>query len=48
MRAEDLKDFDAAVDYYLKATKVDPHNANFQIKLTRRDSKPASSTCIRA
>jgi len=35
MRAEDLKDFDAAVDYYLKATKVDPHNANFQIKLNQ-------------
>jgi general secretion pathway protein D len=35
MHAEDLKDFDAAVDYYLKATKVDPHNANFQIKLNQ-------------
>ena len=35
MRAEDLKDFDAAVDYYLKATKSDPHNANFQIKLNQ-------------
>ncbi|MGB8493408.1 MAG: cohesin domain-containing protein [Candidatus Acidiferrum sp.] len=35
MRAEDLKDFDAAVDYYLKATKVDPHNANFKIKLNQ-------------
>src|SRR5208283_2890838 len=33
MRAEDLKDFDAAVDYYLKAAKIDPHNANFKIKL---------------
>jgi general secretion pathway protein D len=35
MRAEDLKDFDAAVDYYLKATKADPRNANFQIKLNQ-------------
>ncbi|HXR32947.1 MAG TPA: cohesin domain-containing protein [Verrucomicrobiae bacterium] len=35
MHAEDLKDFDAAVDYYLKATKVDPHNANFKIKLNQ-------------
>src|SRR5208283_4141758 len=35
MHAEDLQDFDAAVDYYLKATKVDPHNANFKIKLNQ-------------
>src|SRR5271157_1643091 len=33
MHAEDLKDFDAAVDYYMKANKADPHNANFKIKL---------------
>jgi hypothetical protein len=30
MHAEDLKDYDAAVEYYLKAAKVDPHNANFR------------------
>jgi len=35
LHAEDLQDFDAAVDYYLKATKVDPHNANFKIKLNQ-------------
>jgi general secretion pathway protein D len=35
MHAEDLKDYDAAVEYYLKATKVDPHNANYQIKLNQ-------------
>lgn len=33
MHAEDLKDFDAAVDYFLKANQADPHNANFKIKL---------------
>jgi general secretion pathway protein D len=31
--AEDLKDYDAAVDYYLKATKSDPHNVNYKIGL---------------
>src|SRR5208282_891811 len=35
VHAEDLKDYDAAVEYYLKAAKVDPHNANFQIKLNQ-------------
>lgn len=35
IRAEDLKDYDAAVDFYLKAEKVDPHNANFKIKLNQ-------------
>ncbi len=35
LHAEDLKDYDAAVEYYLKAAKVDPHNANFQIKLNQ-------------
>src|SRR5271157_4627543 len=35
MHAEDLQDFDAAVDQYMKATKVDPHNANFKIKLNQ-------------
>ena len=33
IRSEDLKDYDAAVDYYLKATQSDPHNANFKIRL---------------
>src|ERR1700739_3397003 len=32
-RAVDLKDYDAAVDYYLKATKSDPHNVNYKIGL---------------
>lgn len=32
-RAMDLKDYDAAVDYYLKATKSDPHNVNYKIGL---------------
>jgi len=35
MHAEDLKDFDAAVDYFLKANQSDPHNANFKIKLNQ-------------
>jgi general secretion pathway protein D len=32
-RAVDLKDYDAAVDYYLKATKSDPHNVSYKIGL---------------
>ncbi len=32
-QAIDLKDYDAAVDYYLKATKADPHNVNYKIGL---------------
>jgi len=32
-QAVDLKDYDAAVDYYLKATKSDPHNVNYKIGL---------------
>jgi general secretion pathway protein D len=32
-KAVDLKDYDAAVDYYLKATKSDPHNVNYKIGL---------------
>ncbi len=35
LHAQDLKDYDAAVEYYLKAVKIDPHNANFQIKLNQ-------------
>ncbi|HXH68145.1 MAG TPA: hypothetical protein VNI81_13160 [Candidatus Limnocylindrales bacterium] len=31
--AVDIKDYDAAVDYYLKATKSDPHNVNYKIGL---------------
>jgi general secretion pathway protein D len=31
--AVDLKDYDAAVDYYLKATKSDPRNVNYKIGL---------------
>jgi general secretion pathway protein D len=31
--AVDLQDYDAAVDYYLKATKSDPHNVNYKIGL---------------
>src|SRR5262249_17400089 len=29
--AVDLQDYDAAVDYYLKALKGDPHNVNYKI-----------------
>ena len=32
-RAVDIKDYDAAVDYYLKATKSDPRNVNYKIGL---------------
>ena len=32
-RAVDIKDYDAAVDYYLKATKSDPSNVNYKIGL---------------
>lgn len=31
--AVDLKDYDAAVDYYLKAAKADPHNVSYKIGL---------------
>jgi general secretion pathway protein D len=31
--AVDLKDYDAAVDYFLKATKSDPRNVNYKIGL---------------
>ncbi|HUL33890.1 MAG TPA: type II and III secretion system protein [Candidatus Eisenbacteria bacterium] len=32
-QAVDLQDYDAAVEYYLKATKADPHNVNYKIGL---------------
>ncbi|MGB2632985.1 MAG: hypothetical protein WAM58_03530 [Candidatus Acidiferrum sp.] len=32
-KAEDLKDYDAAVDYYGKALAADPHNPFYRIKL---------------
>jgi general secretion pathway protein D len=32
-KQQDFQDADAAVDYYLKATKDDPHNATYQLKL---------------
>jgi len=31
--AVDLQDYDAAVDYYVKALKADPHNVNYKIGL---------------
>jgi general secretion pathway protein D len=31
--AVDVQDYDAAVDYYLKALKADPHNVNYRIGL---------------
>ncbi len=34
-KAESLQDFDAAYEYYLKALKADPYNANFKIKLNQ-------------
>ncbi len=32
-QAVDLQDYDAAVDFYLKAVKADPHNVNYKIGL---------------
>ena len=32
-KAVDLQDYDAAVDFYLKALKTDPHNVNYRIGL---------------
>jgi general secretion pathway protein D len=32
-QAVDLQDYDAAVDYYLKALKADPHNVHYKIGL---------------
>jgi general secretion pathway protein D len=34
-KAEDLQDYDAAVDYYLKAEKADPHNSAYKIGLNQ-------------
>jgi general secretion pathway protein D len=34
-KAVDLQDYDAAVDYYLKAEKADPHNAAYKIGLNQ-------------
>ena len=34
-KAADLQDYDAAVDYYLKAEKSDPHNAAYKIGLNQ-------------
>ena len=34
-KAETLQDYDAAFDYYLKALKSDPYNANYKIKLNQ-------------
>jgi general secretion pathway protein D len=34
-KAFDLKDYDAAVDYYGKALEADPHNPNFRIKMNQ-------------
>ena len=32
-QAVDIQDYDAAVEYFLKASKADPHNANYKIGL---------------
>ena len=32
-QAVDVQDYDAAVEYFLKASKADPHNANYKIGL---------------
>jgi general secretion pathway protein D len=32
-KAEEIKDWDTAVDFYLQAAKADPHNANVKIRL---------------
>jgi general secretion pathway protein D len=34
-KAADAQDYDAAVDYYAKASKADPHNANYKIGLNQ-------------
>ena len=34
-RAEELQDYDAAVDYYVKALAADPHNAYYRINLNQ-------------
>jgi general secretion pathway protein D len=34
-KAVDMQDYDAAVDYYLKALKSDPHNADYKIGLNQ-------------
>lgn len=34
-KAEDLQDYDAALAYYQKALKADPHNASFKIRLNQ-------------
>jgi general secretion pathway protein D len=34
-KAETIQDYDAAFAYYQKATKADPYNANYKIKLNR-------------
>jgi general secretion pathway protein D len=34
-KAADMQDYDAAVDYYLKAEKADPHNAAYKIGLNQ-------------
>src|ERR1700692_711305 len=34
-KAEDLQDYDAAFEYYQKALKTDPENAEYQIKFNQ-------------
>ncbi|HVH73029.1 MAG TPA: type II and III secretion system protein, partial [Candidatus Dormibacteraeota bacterium] len=34
-KAENLQDYDAALSYYQKAVKADPHNATFRIRLNQ-------------
>jgi tetratricopeptide (TPR) repeat protein len=45
-KAQDLHDYDAAFDYYQKALKTDPDNAEYQIKFyqARFDAGEASGT----
>ncbi len=33
VKAENLQDYDAAIAYYQKALKADPHNATYKIRL---------------
>jgi general secretion pathway protein D len=35
MKAENLQDFDAALSFYEKAVKVEPHNASYRIRLNQ-------------
>ena len=39
-RAENLQDYDAALSYYQKAVKAEPHNATYRIRLNQARQVP--------